>query len=118
MGRKWLECGAAQHLSSLACWQHFFPFCLFSFFLTSVEMERLQERALKKKSLECWKLDNAMNHWNIAQQSKTVGVAKVASIPRTVGVAKVPSIPRSCSDELPEVGYMCCIHNGSEVATA
>ena len=54
-------------------------------------MERLQERVLKKKSLECW---------NIAQQSKTVGVAKVTSI------------PRNCSDELPEFGYM---YNDSEV---
>ena len=43
--RKWLECGASQHLSSLACWQHFFAFFL-SFFFTVVEMERLQERAL------------------------------------------------------------------------
>ena len=57
-------------------------------------MERLQERVLKKKSLECWKKDNAMNHWNIAQQSMTGGVAKVTSI------------PRNCSDELPEFGYM------------
>ena len=63
-------------------------------------MERLLERVLKKKSLECWKYDNAMNHWNIAQQ------------PKTVGVAKVTSIPRNCSDELPEFGY---VYNGSEV---
>ena len=40
------------------------------------------------------------------------GVLEVRQQSKTVGVAKVTSIPRNCSDELPEFGYL---YNDSEV---